>query len=402
MTTSGEPLRILHVIPSLSPGRGGPTEAALNMARALARAGAVVDIATTDDDLEGRVSVVAEPRPEGDGVTLRYFPRQLRFYTVSLPLAVWLARSVPRYDVVHIHAVFSFPSTAAGVSAALRGVPYIFRPLGTLERYGMTHNRPAVKAASFNLLDRPILNRAAAIHFTSAREAQEATTLGLRSESVVLPLGVDVEALADAPPPTVLTGRFPQLEGKRPILFLSRISPKKRLDLLLEGFARIAPGFPELSLLVAGDGPPADVAALQAQASALGIADRVVWAGHLVGPVKLAALHYSRLFVLPSESENFGVAAVEALAAGLPVVVSDRVGVAPDVAKYDAGRVIKPDAADLAAAMTGLLSSESEDRMRANACRLARKRYSLDGMASELIALYRRVQRPHHRAPRIG
>src|SRR5690242_5295549 len=103
-------MKILHVIPSVGPLRGGPTVMIRTLTRALVEAGMTVDVATTDDNGPGRVSVVLEQPLTEDGVTYLYFRRQTTFYSFSWPLTRWLCRHVVDYDLVHIHALFSYPS----------------------------------------------------------------------------------------------------------------------------------------------------------------------------------------------------------------------------------------------------------------------------------------------------
>src|ERR1044071_2292764 len=125
-------MRVLHVIPSLGPLRGGPSEVLRRMASGLATAGITVEVATTDDNGPGRLDVPIADAILEEGVTYRYFPRQTRFYTFSWPLTVWLAGHVGDYDVVHIHALFSYAAIPAAFWARRYGVPYIVRPLGVL------------------------------------------------------------------------------------------------------------------------------------------------------------------------------------------------------------------------------------------------------------------------------
>ena len=132
--------KVLHVIPSVGPLRGGPSAMVRQLAASLVRSGIDTHVATTDDNGPGTLPArYGEPVVQ-DGVTYWYFPRQLRFYTSSWPLALWLAHHVADFDLVHIHALFSFAALPASYWAARRGVPYIVRPLGTLESLG--HDAP--------------------------------------------------------------------------------------------------------------------------------------------------------------------------------------------------------------------------------------------------------------------
>jgi glycosyltransferase involved in cell wall biosynthesis len=160
------------------------------MTQALAAAGVEVDVATTDDDGAGRLAVLlGTPVRRGD-VTYWFFARQTHFYKVSLPLTRWLADHAARYDVAHLHALFSYSTAAGAWSAARAGVPYVVRPLGTLNRVGMEQYHRTLKRVSFSLVERRILERAAYLHFTSEAERAQAEAAGVRQRSVVIPTGV--------------------------------------------------------------------------------------------------------------------------------------------------------------------------------------------------------------------
>lgn len=386
-------MKVLHVIPSLSPAHGGPSVVLPVMAAALAAEGVEVDVATTTDDGPGRcLDAACGSFAQRGGFRVILFPKQTEFYKVSLPLLAWLLRHVADYDVVHVHAVFSFSTWAAGTACHLRGVPYVVRPLGVLNSWGMENRRRWLKAWSFRLADKPVLDRAAAMHYTSGLEAEDAERLGIRSRSVVIPLGMDLppqDAPADA---AALARRFPEAASRPLVLFLSRLDPKKNVEVLLQAMARLS-ALPSAPLLViAGDGDPAYVAGLKRLASGLGLEGNVLWTGHLGGEDKRAALAAASLFVLPSRSENFGVALLEAMAAGLACISTPGVALALDAAKLGAVRLCEPEAGVLAEAIQTLLGFDGErERLGACAAETARRNYSMDGMARSLKALYQSI-----------
>jgi glycosyltransferase involved in cell wall biosynthesis len=384
-------MRVLHVIPSVGAQHGGPSVAIHLMAQGLVRVGVVVSVVTTDDNAGARLDVPYDQPVDQGGVTFYYFPRQLRFYTVSAPLRRWLEFEIRNFDVVHIHAVFSFASTAAARAAYRARVPYVVRPLGTLAPYGMGQ-RALLKKLSFALIEKPLLDQAAAIHCTSPQEASEIMALGVRSPIEVIPLGLPVEAAPVARDPTWLKQRAPELAGRRVLLFLSRLDRKKGLELLLEAFARLQAPRDTLALVVAGAGATAYTSQLRESARALGIDRNIFWAGHLDDSEKHRALHAADIFVLPSQAENFGIAAVEALAAGLPVILSDQVGIHGAVTKAEAGLVVPRSAEALGAAIDRLLVDDPlRIRQSHNARALASSEFSQDVMIQRLLALYNRA-----------
>ena len=231
------PIRVLHVIPSVGPLRGGPSVTMRLTARGLARAGCEVHVATTDDDGPGRLEVPLGVPVLDEGVTYRHFRRQTRFYGFSWPLTRWLARHVRDYDLVHAHALFSYATLPAAYCARQAGVPYVIRPLGVLNRWGITQRRPWLKRLSFPIVERRILAGADRIHFTSEQERTEAAELGVSQRGVVIPLGIDLDQFEELPARGWLRARAPHLDGRPVALFLSRIDPKKGLDLLLRALA---------------------------------------------------------------------------------------------------------------------------------------------------------------------
>lgn len=395
----GRPLRVLHVIPSVGPLRGGPSVMVRTMARGLAHAGLEVHVAATDDNGRGRLGVPHAIPVVEEAVTYHYFPRQTRFYSVSWPLGRWLARHVRDYDLVHVHALFSFAAVPAAYWAARAGVPYVVRPLGTLNRWGMEHRRPWLKRLSFAIIERRILRGAARIHYASEQEQIEAAELGLNPRQAVVPLGIDLTPFAEMPPRGWLRERVPGSAGRPVALFLSRLDPKKGLDLLLAAFARARSRRPDLVLVIAGSGDPGFEQGVRRDAARLGLGDSVYWAGFLSGKEKLAALADADVFVLPSYSENFGVAVVEAMAAGLPVVISDRVGIYREVAAARAGLVVPCEQEAVAEAVLQLtLDAGLRDALGTRGRELARSRFSLEAMTDGLIAMYGGVLGASHRA----
>jgi glycosyltransferase involved in cell wall biosynthesis len=379
-------VKVLHVIPSLSAAHGGPSKALAMMEQALRRQGVDVETATTDDDGPGRRvrKELGVPLQEA-GAVRWYFGKKTEFYKVSPSFARWIAREIGRYDLVHVHALFSFTSTAAAWAARRSGVPYVLRPLGTLNDYGLSRRRPALKSLSVRFVEGPMLRAAAAVHFTSEAEAIEARQLGIPMKEAIIPLAVDpTDAPAERPAPAD--------PGVIRLLFLSRLDAKKNLEGLLSALALLQSVPARLHLDIAGDGAPAYVAGLKAQAETLGVGAQVSWLGHVEGQAKALALAAADIFVLPSYSENFGIAAAEALAAGLPCVLGEGVAIANDVVRAGAGIAVGTDPASIARGLRRIIADhESLPALSANAVRLARERYSIDAMGAGLKQLYEKI-----------
>ena len=371
-------MKVLHVIPSLSPVHGGPTHALLLMERALRARGVDVETAATDDgNVDGKVPGV--PRDAHH----HFFAKRVQFYKVAPAFGRWIAQHVRDYDLVHIHALFSYTSAAAARAARRAGVPYVVRPLGTLSSYSLGARRPWLKRMSIACIEGPILRHAAALHFTSEQEAVEARALGIAWWEAIIPLGVDAPAVAAG------AGRFEHLRGAPTLLYLSRLDPKKNLEGLLEAMKIMRSEQPSLQLLVAGDGPRDYVQQLQALAAKLGVADRTTWAGRLDGEAKAEAFGCADVYVLPSHSENFGIAAAEALLAGLPCVLGRGVAIAAGAAEAGAALECGTDAASIAQAVQRIIASPADaQRMRERAARFGQREFSVAAMGERLVALY--------------
>ncbi|MBI4525321.1 MAG: glycosyltransferase [Deltaproteobacteria bacterium] len=366
------------------------------LARALVSAGVETHVAATDDNGHGRLNVpLGQPVVE-DGVTYWYFPRQGRFYTFSWPLTRWLAQHLQEYDLIHIHALFSYAAIPAAYWASRCGVPYVVRPLGVLKRWGMQNRRRWLKKISLRLIESRILAGAALVHYTSEEERQEAAESVTVARSVIIPNAVDLSTNSVIIEKRGLfRARYPQLIGRTLIVFLSRLDPIKGLDLLLPAFAKVRERHPRATLVMAGTGERAFVARLQREASRLGIELDIVWADFVSGEEKWALLADADLFVLPSYSENFGVAAVEAMASGVPVVVSDQVGIHREIAEANAGLVVRCEAGALANAVIRLVGdAELRSRMGANGRHLSRAQFSPEAVAARLIQAYTSIAKP--------
>ncbi len=326
-------MNVLHVIPAVAHRYGGPSQAVLGMCSALLARDVSVLIVTTDADGKERLPVVLGRPVSHQGVPAIFFHRQCNeAFKYSWPMAHWMDAHVAEFDVVHIHAVFSHASLAAAAASRRHGVKYVVRPLGSLDPWSMRQKR-LQKRLLWHLGVNRMLIEAAAIHYTTAEEQRLAeTSLGL-GRGVVIPLGVSEELLACSASVEPVTKRCAQLDGCPYVLVLGRLHPKKGLELLLRAFGELSASaeFRDWRLLVAGDGEKDYVASLKRQARNRGGCERVVFAGWVSGKEKTSALRGAALVIMPSRQENFGLTAVEAMACGVPVLVSPHVNLAEEI-----------------------------------------------------------------------
>lgn len=383
------PLRVLHVISSLSPLRGGPGVVVHNMLKALGRRGVAAEAVATDDDGgAARLDVPHDRFVEFQGQRVRFFPRQTLKYAFSAPMGSWLRANIRRYQIVHTHELFTFaPLTAARLARAAR-ISYLMTPHGALDTWGMRNKSRFVKSASIRLVEGPLLASAAAVNFMTALEHARAAGHGLSFRAMVLPAGIgdpDEAQESTMEPVDALAG-----ERRRMLLFLARIHPIKRADVLLRAFAGLEDR--ESVLVIAGGGEPALVDSLRRLAGELGLDERVKWLGFTGGAGKRWLLSRATLFVLPSASENYGIAAVEAMLAGVPVVLTTGCGLADFVRRHEAGIVTDGSVAALRSALGSLLASNELACRMGEAGRLAAAReLSLDAFGERLETSYRRL-----------
>ncbi|MCS7064345.1 MAG: glycosyltransferase, partial [Methylacidiphilales bacterium] len=226
--------------------------------------------------------------------------------------------------------------------------------------------------------------------FTSKQEALEAAQLIPKIKSRILPLGIDIGLYQKGYSENFLK-TYPEARGKKCILFLSRIDPKKGLEILIPAFAAIYPFHKDSLLIIAGDGLRSYVQSLKALAFSLALKNEILWTGFLSGQEKLDALAASHVFVLPSQSENFGIAAVEALASGLPVITGRGVAISEWIVAYRAGYVVEEHTTkDYTQALRKVLIEDTSP-MRQAALKLAKEQFSLEKMGSNLLTLYRSI-----------
>lgn len=360
------------------------------MARAVAARGHTVEIFTTDFGLEGQVPIDSTPVADG-GVTIRYYPAQWpRKFKPSWSLYTALARALPAADVVNLHALYLFHDWAAGRICRHANVPYIVLPHGALDPYIWRRHRGRKRVIEWAFQNR-VLRHAAAIHYTTEDEMRLAVPYAQGAPGVVVPLGIELDEFDPLPPPDRFHARHPETRGKRIVLFLGRLHEKKGLDILAAAFGRIAKTFPDVHLVLAG--PEAGIAArLEDWLRDAGIADRTTRTGMIEGEDKRAALAAASLFALPSYSENFGIAVLEAMAAGLPVAISDQVNLWHDVEAAGAGLVSPCDVGAFAALLERLLGDPAEARRMGEAGRrLARDSFSWPRIAARLESVYEDV-----------
>ncbi|HHP7245965.1 MAG TPA: hormogonium polysaccharide biosynthesis glycosyltransferase HpsP [Elainellaceae cyanobacterium] len=387
-------LKILQIVPSISLVYGGPSQMVLGFSQALADEGAEVTILTTDsngDTGQAPLDVPLDRPVEQDGYQIHYFHcSPFRRYKFSLGLLQWLTRHAKEYDIAHIHALFSPVSSFSAAIARSHALPYILRPLGTLDPADL-HKKRRLKQLYAAALERPNMAGAAAIHFTSKQEATISERFGLKTHDLVMPLGVYVSE-PQPDPQRILAQAGISISPHLPlILYMSRIDPKKGLDLLIPALEACFTDGHDFQVVMAGSNPqdPAYEDFIRHSIQSSPLATRTTIAGFVSGQCKTALLQCADLFVLPSYYENFGISVAEAMAAKTPVLISDQVHIFPDVQRGDAGWVCECTVSSLSHQLKIALSDADErQRKGANAQLYAQLHYSWRAIAQQAIQTY--------------
>jgi glycosyltransferase involved in cell wall biosynthesis len=361
------PVRLLQVAGTLNPA-GGANVVANQLTRSLTDLGHSVDLVTLDPPSAPWLTDLPEhPRAFGPALGKYGYSRQLR---------LWLQRHAPDYDAVTVHGIWQYPSQAVHAACCRAGVPYFLFVHGQLdpwfrERYPGKH---AKKALYWRLFEHRTLRDARAVLYTCEEERRLARTSFTPYQAREAIVGVGIEEPPGNPAlqcETFLSAN-PHLRDKRILLFLGRLHPKKGCDLLIEAFSHMCHRDERLHLVVAGPDESGTEAGLKMLSESLRVGDRITWTGMLSGDAKWGAYRAADAFVLTSHSENFGLVIAEALACGLPVLISDKVNIWREIERCGAGLV----EGDTAAGATSLLhrwmdlsdSDRAEMRQRARAC----------------------------------
>ncbi len=382
-------MKILHVILTLDPQDGGVPIVAYRLASAQAALGHEVHILCyTRPGADDRMSIEFSNVPHANLLHIHRITDLNRFEKVL----AWSARKllkelIAKTDVVHLHAVWEPLLVFASRLALKYRKPYFVLLSGMLDPWALSQ-KPWKKKAAIFLTHRKMFDRASSLHVLSPREEERIRPLGLRAPRTLIPNGIFLEELEPLPPRDEFHKAHPELNDQPYILFLSRLHLQKGLDYLADGFALLAKENPTIRLVIAGPdfGSQAEITQ---QVHQLGVGDRVHFVGAVYGREKLAVLSGATCFALTSRQEGFSVAVIEALAAGLPVIISPACNFREVVAE-GAGIVADLDPRQIAEAL-GLVCGNPalRDRMSRAASDLVKARFTWQFIADKTIALYR-------------
>jgi glycosyltransferase involved in cell wall biosynthesis len=333
-------MHILHVIRTLDPGWGGPVEGLRNLAEQAMELGHDLEVVCPDDPGSSWLSSW-KPKVHPVG------PARLGRYGFAAGLDRWLAGNLARFDVVVVHSIWMHFSFAVWKATRRVEIPYFLFIHGALDPWFKRNypGRHIKKTLYWKLFEHKVLRDAERVLFTTTEEMilADRAFLPWKCRPEVSGYGIARPGLPDVP--RALAETHPLLANRRFVLFLGRIHEKKGIDLVLRAFAASKSSLPNTALVIAGSGDTNILADLRQLASCLGIAGDVVWAGPLYGDAKWSTLRAAEAYILPSHQENFGISVVEALACGVPVLVSDKVNIWREIQSENAGFVAPDDVA---------------------------------------------------------
>jgi glycosyltransferase involved in cell wall biosynthesis/choline dehydrogenase-like flavoprotein len=372
-------LKILHVVPSVEAASGGPARAVFDIALAAQQRGHEVTICATNfggssvehsEYLKAGIKVFVFPI---FGPPPMQYSREMEHY---------LKDNIARFDLVHLHSLYLPPDWMVYRHAVAQRIPYILRPHGTFDPV-IRERKRLPKWILGKLFQDSVTAAAAGLHYTSEDERRLSNCSNLKAW--VVPLPIRPEEFAGDPDPDFLK-RY----EVRPhfILFLGRLAWKKGADIAIRAFAEFAHRHPEIDLVIAGP-DSGEEKNLRQLASRLGLDRQVRFTGMLDGPARVAAYKLAKIFVLPSRGENFGRTVAEAMLAGTPIVMSDRIGIWKDLVRHNAACVVDCDDPSILAGLRSLWDAYPEAMERARRARqLVESYYSIATVGEQLEQMY--------------
>ncbi len=390
-------MRLLHILPSIDPKLGGLVQSVEYMAAAMARCGINTEV----------LSLETPPREllRNWNVKVHSPGKTFSSYGYSKELCPWLERNHSDYDAILVHGVWKYPSVGARRALCRTSTPYLIFTHGMLDPwFAQAYPLKNIKKALYwRLFEQRALRDARCVLFTCEAEriaAQRWFHASPRREQVV--------GMGTAAPPNAadaqleaLLAHFPHLRRQRIVLFMGRMHRVKGCDLLIRAFAEITSSDPRLHLVMAGPDQEGWRIRLERIAAELHIADRITWTGHLSGDLKWGAFRAAEVFALPSHTENYGQAIVEAMACGIPVLITDKVNIWKEIAADKAGLVAPDDLEGTIGLLKHWVSLDPDCRkaMAVNARRSYHKRFEIEGFTRRFIDYIGRAIASNPRIP---
>jgi len=398
LATPTKTIDVTHVIPYMHPKSGGPPVVVDRLCRQLVKRDFRVRVVTTDLFAQDETTT-AWAEPFRSAYAMDVYPASgPGSFGYSRALKLQMESIVAQSRLVVLHTVWTYVSLVAAKACQRQGVPYLVMPHGMLDPASMGR-KPWKKQLYGSLFEWRNLRRAAGMIYTHAEEERlAAESVSGLPRSFLMPLGADEPPVASR---DELAGEFfaahPELKDRELVVFLGRLHSKKGLDLLIPAMQTLAHARPAAHLVLVGQGSPEYERELHALAAKWNVAGRITWTGSLSGREKWAALSAGKVFALPSYQENFALVVVEALRLGLPVVLSRRVNICPDIVQAGAGLECALNPVSVAETLTEYLehpqlAHEAGERGQA----LVAQHYTWPRAADRFVEIYHQVIDQNH------
>ena len=321
-------MKILCVVPSYFPAfkYGGPTASVHNLNKSLVKRGVEVTVFTTNVGLK---EILVNQESNVDGVKVFYFDFSKFFeflgpsgWQFSRPMTTALKNKLKYFDLVYLSAIWNYPTAIAAHYCRKYKKPYVIATRGALYPFAMG-SKVWKKLLYYKLISQRDLKHASAIHYTTKDEMEKChSSLGLKNKAFVAPNVIDFSDYLDLPSKNQFRNFYKIPEDKKIVLFLGRIHWIKGLDTLIPAFAEVIKKEPKAILVLAGGNEDGYKKIVEEMVKRYNLENQVIFTGMIIGKDKIAALQDSDVFVLPSYSESFGMAVIEAMYFGLPVIVT--------------------------------------------------------------------------------
>ncbi|MFA6407397.1 MAG: glycosyltransferase [Candidatus Paceibacterota bacterium] len=391
-------MKILHLIPTYFPAQKamGPIAPTHFLNKELVRRGVEVTVYTTNLDGFDMLSVPTGEPIIIDGVKVYYFSTVFRSWYYSPEMCKMISKTIGNFDLVHITSVFLAISYFGSRYSLKNNKPYIISPHGSLMKEPLRMKSAHKKRLYLSCIEGRALFRAAAIHFTTTQEKEEYNAQHLPlAHSFVIPNSFDPSEFdreIASPTHGEFRKKFKIAPEKKIILSLGRLNWKKGFDTLIPALSKIVVDIPEAILVIAGDDNENYGKEIKKLIHFYNVDNHVMFVGLVSGAMRIGAFRESNVFVLPSYSENFGMAIIEAMYCELPVVVTEGVGISKDILSARAGHIIKKNEKELADSVVELLNnSEGAHKMGERGKKLVQSEFAIEGVAQNMYDEYNKL-----------
>jgi len=372
---------------------GGPVTAVHQMNAALVKKGVDVTVYTTDANGPNRLKTVNGEEVVIDGVRVNYFSQPfLNPYFYCPEISHALRRNLNHFDLVHINWLYVYTTLVAARLCIKNNMPYILSPHGMLDYHASRKKGRLKKRIYLKVIEGKHLRNASRIHFASLGEQENAVTRHWNLNNAVVPNGLDTSGLIHPQGDSLLLQKYPELDKKKIVLSIGRLSHIKGLDLLINAWSLVLDRFKDVHLVIAGPDKNGYRDILERLCRDLKISDKITFTGMIEGREKAELLGLSSIFVSASYLESFGMSIVEAMVCSIPVVITDRVNIKSEISQANAGRVAACDAESIASEICYMLENpEAAIAMGIKGKELASQNYDINKASEAMLNLYNKT-----------